>query len=151
MTDTPVKNPIEVAVAAILEALPEQDGMETKILAAWRPKSAIRGGVWEFPGGKIDDGETPSQAAVRETREELGIDIEIVAPIAINEDIDHAQPREKHVRVHLLLARSLDGDPTISDRPWKWIPLHELAEHPWPRANARLNEALKHYLGTMNI
>ena len=85
-----------------------------------------------------------------ETREELGIDIQIVAPIAINEDIDHTQPREKHVRVHLLLARTIDGDPTISDRPWKWIPLRELAEHPWPRANAELNEALTHYLATMN-
>ena len=149
MNDMPAGNPIEVAVAAILDVLPEQDGMASKILAAWRPKSAIRGGVWELPGGKIDPGETPSQAAVRETREELGIDIQIVAPIAINEDIDHAQPREKHVRVHLLLARTLDCDPTISDRPWKWIPLQELAEHPWPRANARLNEALKHFLTTM--
>ena len=138
--------PLEVAVAAILENHARPDGEKPRILAAWRPKGAIRGGVWEFPGGKIEENETPSQAAVRETREELGIDIEIIEPIAINEDIDHSQPREKHVRVHLLLGRSIDGDPTISERPWKWIPLEELADHPWPRANTRLNEALKSFL-----
>lgn len=99
-----------------------------------------------MPGGKIEPNESAAHAAVRETREELGIDIEVLAPIAINEDVDEAQPREKHVRVQLLLARTLDGDPTISDRIWKWIPLGELADHPWPRANIGLNEALTTFL-----
>ena len=149
MSSNRQKNPVEVAVAAILQARPGHDEIDPSILAAWRPKTAIRGGVWEFPGDKIDDGETPSMAAVRETREELGIDIEIMSPIAINEDLDQSQPREKHVRVHLLLARTLDGDPTISDRPWKWIPLSKLNEHEWPRANTGLIEALKQFLSTM--
>ena len=83
------------------------------------------------------------------TKEMHGLDIEIIAPIAINEDLDQSQPREKHVRVHLLLARTIDGDPTISDRPWKWIPLSKLNEHEWPRANTSLIEALKQFLPTM--
>ena len=101
-----------------------------------------------MPGGKIEHDETAAHAAIRETREELGIDIEILTPIASNEDVDEEQPREKHVRVQLLLARTLDGDPTISDRPWKWIPLGELADHPWPRANIGLNQVLATFLGT---
>ena len=58
MSDMAAETPIEVAVAAILETHPLQDGMAPQILAAWRPKSAIRGGVWEFPGGKQQENET---------------------------------------------------------------------------------------------
>lgn len=146
MTNTPASRPVEVAIAAILDQAPRRPDQAPRILAAWRSKNAIRGGVWELPGGKIEPNESAAHAAVRETREELGIDIEVLAPIAINEDVDEAQPREKHVRVQLLLARTLDGDPTISDRIWKWIPLGELADHPWPRANIGLNEALTTFL-----
>ncbi|MCP4834438.1 MAG: NUDIX domain-containing protein [Phycisphaera sp.] len=147
MSDLIEAGPVEVAIAAILDHDLQRPDREPRILAAWRSRNAIRGGVWELPGGKIERNETAAQAAIRETREELGIDIEILASIATNEDVDEEQPREKHVRVQLLLARTLDGDPTISDRPWKWIPLGELAEHPWPRANIGLNGALATFLG----
>lgn len=136
--------PVRVAIAAVVRDSTD-GGLE--VLAAWRSRQAVRGGVWEFPGGKIESDESAAQTAQRETREELGIDIDIVRHVAVAEDFDPSQPREHHVIVELLLARSLDGDPTVMHRAWRWMRLDELDEHPWPKANARLITALRADLG----
>lgn len=137
---------IDVAVAAILDRSPTDPREGWRVLAAWRPESAVRGGVWELPGGKVEAGETIENAARREAHEELGLDLDMSSTIlAVSEDDDPSQPRERHVRVHLVLARSMNGDPT-TDRRWMWIPIRELDEHPWPRANAMLNRRLREHL-----
>jgi A/G-specific adenine glycosylase len=136
----PKPSPVRVAIAAVIR--PGTDG-SPEVLAAWRSRASIRGGVWEFPGGKIEPDESAADAARRETREELGIDIEVIGSIATAEDFDPSQPREHHVAVELMLARSHGGDPTVTDRIWRWMPMAELDDHPWPRANAALIAALQ--------
>lgn len=131
-----------VAIAAVMRQPMQNADTPPEILAAWRPTEAVRGGVWEFPGGKIEVGETAAHAARRETLEELGIEIDIIEPVAISEDRDPSQSRERHVVVELMLAQSRDGDPTITDRRWKWIPVTKLHEFSWPRANRSLNQSL---------
>ncbi|HBS33527.1 MAG TPA: 8-oxo-dGTP diphosphatase MutT [Parvularcula sp.] len=66
-----------VAAAALIDA----DG---RVLLARRPQGKAMAGLWEFPGGKLDEGETPEEALVRELREELGIEAEAqcMAPVA---------------------------------------------------------------------
>jgi 8-oxo-dGTP diphosphatase len=61
-----------------------EDG-EGRFLACLRPPGKHLGGLWEFPGGKVDPGETPAAALVRELREELGIEVEVAAPLPVVE------------------------------------------------------------------
>lgn len=131
-----------MAVAAIVRPNPDPTQDTPEVLAAWRSRHAVRGGVWELPGGKIEEGEDARLAARRETAEELGIIIEVIESLGDAEDLDHTQPREQHVKVELLLARSLSGDPVVTDRPWQWIPADRLQDFEWPKANRRLNEVL---------
>ncbi len=136
----PKPSAIRVAVAAVLRENP--DG-SPEVLAAWRSRASVRGGVWEFPGGKIEANESAAQAARRETHEELGVDIEIVRSIGVAEDYDPTQPREHHVTVELMLAHSINGDPSEPGRTWRWIPVRELDSYAWPRANTLLIAALR--------
>lgn len=138
---------IEIAAAVILEGDP-RDPEQLRILVARRPRTATRGGLWEFPGGKIEQGETPQDAAVRETREEIGCEIEIMAPLAMSDDRDERQAREKEVRVHAFLARgrgSIIPRPLASDEV-RWTTLRELGRLPVPRANHAIHAALSAWI-----
>jgi mutator protein MutT len=139
----PDSPPIRVAIAAVLR--PGAEG-QPEVLAAWRSRNSVRGGVWEFPGGKVESNESAADAARRETFEELGIEIEIVRSVAVAEDFDPTQPREHHVAVELMLASCGAAEPTTTTRAWRWMSLKELDEHRWPRANAALIAALKNQL-----
>lgn len=131
--------PIDVAIAVIVRPNPKTTSSEPEILAAWRDETHLRGGVWELPGGKIDTGETPQEAAIRESHEELGITIDAGDVIAVSEDHDASLTKEKHVRVHAVRATLKGKEPHDSDRTWKWIPLSDIHAHAWPRANHRIN------------
>ncbi|RPH14835.1 MAG: NUDIX domain-containing protein [Alphaproteobacteria bacterium TMED89] len=132
-----------VSIAAILRP-PHPSGTKgTAVLATWRPKELIRGGVWELPGGKINPGETAAEAAVREVREELDIDIRAGDSIGIAEDLDEDLKRERHVHVEAVMATLVGDEPLDGERAWRWIPIDRLHEFEWPRANRTLNRMLQ--------
>lgn len=89
-----------VAAAALIDA----DG---RVLLARRPAGKAMAGLWEFPGGKLDDGETPEDALVRELREELGIETKAscMAPIAF---ASHPMP-DRHLLMPLFALRKWTG------------------------------------------
>ena len=143
MSRDPAAKITRVSIAAILRP-PNPAGRDAAaVLAAWRPKESIRGGVWELPGGKIDPGETAAQAAVREVREELDIDIRAGESIGIAEDLDEGLKRERHVHVEAVMATLVGDEPVDGTRTWRWIPIDRLHEFEWPRANRALNRMLQ--------
>ena len=123
----PTRNLIVVA-AVIRDA-------EGRVLLAKRPADRHMGGLWEFPGGKVDDGEVPADALVRELREELGVAASIGHPITF------AVHEEPGLRILLLFyaARILDGEPKGKEgQAVTWVPIAELASFPTPPADAEL-------------
>ena len=134
---------VRVSIAAILRPLIAPDDQTPCVLAAWRPIDAIRGGVWELPGGKIDAGESALEAAQREVREELEINIVPRESLGVAEDIDETQSIERHVQVEVVLADLKGDEPSRTDHRWQWIPIARLHDYQWPRANKELNRLLQ--------
>lgn len=90
---------VEVAAAVVLRA-------DATFLLGRRPPGSIYAGYWEFPGGKMEAGETPRQALVRELREELGIAVNLAYPWIVREfDYAHA-----HVRLHFFRVTDWSGE-----------------------------------------
>lgn len=139
---------VEVALTALFR---RQDG-RTEVLVARRHAEAIRGGLWELPGGKIEAGEPPVAAALREVAEEVGLasDALLTAPSSVMV-VEHSDPevaREKSVRLHAFLA---EVKPTVEPRALgasevRWVPVDRLAELEWPKANAPINDRLREIL-----
>ncbi len=135
---------MEVALAALYR---RSEG-RIELLVARRHAQAIRGGLWEFPGGKIEEGEQPVSAALREVAEEVGLgaDALITDPQAVMV-VDHSDPevvREKSIRLHAFLA---EVKPTampeaLGASEVRWVSLDRLADFDWPKANAPINERL---------
>ena len=134
---------VRVSIAAILRPPIAPDDQTPCVLAAWRPIDAIRGGVWELPGGKIDAGESALEAAQREVREELEINIVPRESLGVAEDIDETQSIERHVQVEVVLADLKGDEPSRTDHRWQWIPIARLHDYQWPRANKELNRLLQ--------
>jgi 8-oxo-dGTP diphosphatase len=128
------KNQIEVSAALIF--------CDGKLLITQRHASAHLGGLWEFPGGKRESGETFEQCLVRELREELGIEVEVGE---LFEEISHAYA-EKTVRLKFFVCKLTSGEPRALDcSAFKWVDKTELAGFEFPAADARLLEKLRAY------
>lgn len=96
---------IEVAIAIVLSE-------KSLVLIAKRPKGRSYGGLWEFPGGKLEAEESPSDAATRELREELGVHIDVVGEL---EPFDHTIDSGKVLRFHPLICRHLTQEVTLTE------------------------------------
>lgn len=110
-----------------------------RILVARRPESAMLGGLWEFPGGKVEQGESFDEALHREISEELGIQISINREFMV---LKHAYSHFK-ITLHAFLCAHTGGTPEPrSSSELRWVSPKQLAKFPFPRANRRLTEAL---------
>ena len=129
-----------VLVAAV--ALVDADG---RVLIAQRPAGKTMAGLWEFPGGKVDAGETPEHALVRELHEELGIETaaSCLAPIAF---ASHGY-ETFHLLMPLFACRKWAGTPQPREgQALKWVRPSELARYPMPPADLPLVGVLRDLL-----
>jgi len=111
-----------------------------QILIDRRLPEGLLGGVWEFPGGKIEPGETVEECIKREIQEELGIEIQVGKHLI---SIDHTYT---HLRVTLAVYHCyhLTGHPMpIECDEVRWVTLAQLDQYPFPRANQEIIDALR--------
>ena len=112
------------------------------VLVRPRPGKGALAGAWEFPGGSIEPGEDPLDAAVRELREETGLTGGRWEPLLVH---THDYP-ERHVRLHVFVVRDPEGTPA-GEPAWSWVPATRLPELPVPAANAAILRALAWRMG----
>jgi A/G-specific adenine glycosylase len=106
-----------------------------RILITRRAPEGLLGGLWEFPGGKLKEGEDSSAACLREVKEETGLDVEVVEHVAL---VDHAYT---HFKVKLDVFRcNYRGGDVVLDGPvdYKWVTLEEIDKHPIPGASHKI-------------
>jgi 8-oxo-dGTP diphosphatase len=106
-----------------------------RVLLTRRPAHKHMGGLWEFPGGKIDDGESPATALIRELHEELGVEA------SIDEPLTFAVHEEAELRILLLFysARVLERHPVGREgQDVRWVDPSDLSDYSFPPADAEL-------------
>jgi mutator protein MutT len=111
-----------------------------QILIDRRPAQGIFGGLWEFPGGKIEPQETVEDCIKREIFEELGLQIDVQKHIIT---VDHVYP---HFKVSLIVHRCLylGGEPQpVECEEIRWVRVEELEQFAFPEANTEIITALK--------
>ena len=129
-----------VLVAAV--ALIDTDG---RVLLAQRPEGKPMAGLWEFPGGKVNAGETPETALIRELEEELGIDV-VASCLAPFTFASHAYP-EFHLLMPLYVCRKWSGLVTAREgQQLKWVRPARLGDYPMPPADKPLVAMLRDLL-----
>lgn len=129
-----------VLVSAV--ALIDADG---RVLLAQRPEGKSLAGLWEFPGGKVEAGETPEAALIRELHEELGIETwaSCLAPLAF---ASHSYP-EFHLLMPLFACRRWSGIVTAKEgQGLKWVRAKDLRDYPMPPADLPLIPILRDWL-----
>ena len=129
-----------VLVAAV--ALVDADG---RVLLAQRPPGKSMAGLWEFPGGKVDAGETPEAALIRELAEELGIDVtaSCLAPFTF---ASHTYP-DIHLLMPLYVCRKWSGNVTPREgQRLSWVRPARLDDFPMPPADKPLVALLRDLL-----
>jgi len=122
----------EVKVAA---GVIERDG---HVLLAQRAAQAHQGGLWEFPGGKLEPDETPAQALARELLEELGIQVTQSHPLI---EVAHDYG-DKRVRLFVFVVSAFQGQPHgVEGQPLAWVAAKSLPEYAFPAANLPIVQA----------
>ncbi|WP_292039494.1 MULTISPECIES: 8-oxo-dGTP diphosphatase MutT [unclassified Brevundimonas] len=121
-------------VLVVAVALIDPDG---RILIAKRPEGKQLAGLWEFPGGKVEPGERPEQALIRELKEELGIDVKeaCLAPFVFT---SHAYEKF-HLLMPLYLCRRWSGTVVAKEHSaLAWVKPAKLRDYPMPPADEPL-------------
>jgi 8-oxo-dGTP diphosphatase len=119
---------------------------DNRVLIAQRPADKMLGGLWEFPGGKVHEGECPEDALIRELAEELGIEVEVacLAPLTF---ASHAYAAF-HLLMPLYICRKWNGLVEAREaQALKWVRPRDLRNYPMPPADAPLIPPLIDLLG----
>ena len=138
MQITDHKNLVIVASIAIIDA-------DDQILIAKRPNKKHLSGFWEFPGGKVEKGESPEYALIREVKEELNIDInnKCIAPLTFSE-FDY---KKFHLLLLLYVCRRWEGEPmSMEKNEIKWVKVNTLRQYKMPPADDSLIYSLQDLL-----
>ena len=138
----PITGAERPAVLVSAAALVDADG---RVLLAQRPEGKSMAGLWEFPGGKVGDGETPEAALIRELGEELGIDVteSCLAPFTF---ASHAY-EDFHLVMPLFVCRVWKGAVTATEgQELKWVRPKRMADLPMPPADTPLVAMLRDLL-----
>lgn len=119
-----------VAACALIDA----DG---RVLIAQRPEGKQLAGLWEFPGGKVEAGETPEECLIRELREEIGVETQAacLAPLTF---ASHSYD-DFHLLMPLYVCRRFTGIPEPREaQALKWVKPSRMRDYPMPPADAPL-------------
>ncbi|MBB6522718.1 8-oxo-dGTP diphosphatase MutT [Pseudoteredinibacter isoporae] len=115
-------------------------GEEQQILLAKRPEHLHQGGLWEFPGGKLEAGEEALSGLSRELQEELDIEVLEASPLM---DVKHDYG-DKQVFLDIWQVSRFKGEARgVEGQLLRWVPLAELDQYEFPAANATIVERLK--------
>lgn len=125
------EHPIVLVTAC---ALVDADG---RVLLTQRPEGKSLAGLWEFPGGKVDPGETPEESLIRELHEELGI---IVKPACLAPLTFASHTYETfHLLMPLFICRRYEGIPRgMEGQVLKWVRPKDMRDYPMPPADIPL-------------
>lgn len=130
----PMRRAIVHVVAGVIK---DHDG---RVLVAQRPPGKHLAGYWEFPGGKIDPGETPFVALRRELAEEIGIEVHSAQPLIA---VPWSYP-EKRIVLDVWVVDEYSGIAHArEDQPLRWVDIEEFARLPMPAADAPIVAALR--------
>ncbi len=130
--------PILVAAGAVVDDLDDP----RHLLAARRATPASLAGRWEFPGGKVDPGESPEEALHRELREELGVRVGL-GPEIVGPDAGAWRLSTRYV-MRLWLVEVVAGtpEPLVEHDELRWLPRGQWLDVPWLDADVRIVQAL---------
>ena len=118
-------------ILVVAVVLIDRDG---RVLLSQRPSGKSMAGLWEFPGGKIENGEVPEEALIRELKEELGIDTwsSCLAPLSF---ASHSY-EDFHLLMPVFVCRKWVGSPTpMEGQALKWVNRDKLKDYPMPPAD----------------
>lgn len=103
-----------------------------EFLLSRRAAHQHQGNLWEFPGGKVEDGEDVQHALARELLEEMNIVVRDSAPLTV---VEHAYP-DKRVRLDVWEVTRFEGQVHgLEGQEWRWVPRHQLEAYPFPEGN----------------
>jgi A/G-specific adenine glycosylase len=111
-----------------------------RILIAQRPVGGMLGGLWEFPGGKVERGESLEECLRREIKEELGVEIEVDQPVT---QVKHAYTHFR-ITLHAFECRLVSGRPrAIQVADWRWVRFDELGDFAFAVTDRKIIQALQ--------